>query len=394
METANWAVCALAALDVAVYAFLMILSFVALRSVRRAPRRHVDRAPRITIFKPLAGADDDLVANLESFATLDYPSYELLFGVASIDDPAYETARAFVRRHPELGARVILTDANAARNPKVAQLVSLAERATGELFVISDSNVRVPQNYLWSLVAEIARPGVGLVTSAFAGTGEASLGAALENLQLATVVAPATILANAFTKRPLTIGKSMAMWRRDLAQIGGFRAFANVLAEDHVLGDEFLRAGFSIRTSLALVENRNVDCSTRRTLERHARWSKIRRSLSLGFFFEPLSCPLVLTSLLLAFAPSRWLVMLVATSALLQTVFAMLAVRALRGTWLSPRYLPLEVARSFAIFGCWAWALVSDRVVWRGHPFRILKGSRIVPAQASVWSRAKAMVKA
>ena len=389
VETANWVLSALGALSVAVYAFLMTLSFVALRSYRRAPRRYVDRAPRITIFKPLAGADDDLALNLESFARLDYPSYELLFGVASIDDPAYEIARAFVRCHPEKSARVIVTVAHAARNPKVAQLVSLAEHARGELFVISDSNVRVPENYLWSLVRELARPGVGLVTSAFAGTGETTLGAALENLQLAAVVAPATILANAFTKRPLTIGKSMAMWRRDLDRIGGFSAFADVLAEDHVLGDEFLRAGFSIRTSLALVENRNVGCSTRRTLERHARWSKIRRSLSVGFFFEPLSCPLVVTSLLLACSPSRSLVMLVVVSALVQTAFAMLAMRVLRGTWLSFRYLPLEIARSLAIFGCWVWALMSDRVVWRGHPFRILKGSRIVPAQARTWSREK-----
>jgi hypothetical protein len=43
----------------------------------------VDRAPRVTLFKPLAGRDDDLDANLESFARIDYPSFEILFGVAS-----------------------------------------------------------------------------------------------------------------------------------------------------------------------------------------------------------------------------------------------------------------------------------------------------------------------
>lgn len=387
MEIAPRALSALAALAIAVHALLTTLTLVALRKSRRAPRRSLDRAPRITIFKPLAGTDDELAQNLESFAKLDYPAYEILLGVASLEDDALAVARAFVRTHPELDARVVVTDPHAALNPKVAQLVSLARAARGELFVVSDSNVRVPRDYLWSLAAELSRPGVGLVTSLFAGTGERTLGAALENLQLAAVVAPAVVLSTAFTKRPLTIGKSMAMWKRDLDRIGGFAAFADVLAEDHVLGDRFLEAGFTLRTSLVTLENRNVGCSTRRTLERHARWSKIRRSLSAGFFFEPLSCPLVVASLLFLCSPSRALAAMVVVSAASQTAFAYVLARVLRGTWLPMRYLPLEIVRSFAIFACWAFALVSDRVVWRGHPFRILKGSRIVAAPPGLLAR-------
>ncbi|HZU84601.1 MAG TPA: ceramide glucosyltransferase, partial [Polyangiaceae bacterium] len=71
----------------------------------RRPRKRAPtpaRAPRVTIFKPLAGRDDDLEANLDSFARIDYPSFEVLLGVASLSDPAYAEACRFVGRHPQL----------------------------------------------------------------------------------------------------------------------------------------------------------------------------------------------------------------------------------------------------------------------------------------------------
>ena len=379
---------ALAALDIAFYLAMMTLFFSALRKSRCAPRRPIDRAAAVTIFKPLAGTDDELAANLASFAKLDYPCFEIRFGVASIEDPAYEVARDFIRENPDVHAHIVVTDPRAAQNPKVAQLIALARQARGELFVISDSNVRVPKSYLWSLLAEISRPGVGLVTSAFAGTGETTLGAALENLQLAAVVAPAVVLSTVLTNRPLTIGKSMAMWKRDLDEIGGFSAVGDVLAEDHVLGDRFVAAGYSLRTSFVTVENRNVGCSTKRTLERHARWAKIRRALSpRAFLLEPLASPLLVSSLLFLLAPSRTLFYFVAASAVLQSAAAFASIRFLRGKSLGVRYVPLEVARTYALFACWAWALVSDRVVWRGHPFRILSGSRIRAAAPRFFAR-------
>jgi ceramide glucosyltransferase len=52
--------------------------------------RTPDRCPRVTVFKPVAGIDDDLRANLESFARIDYPSFELLIGVADPDDDGRE----------------------------------------------------------------------------------------------------------------------------------------------------------------------------------------------------------------------------------------------------------------------------------------------------------------
>ncbi len=374
---------ALTATSLALYAAMMALFARGMWARRRGGRASMDRAPRVTLFKPLAGRDDDLEANLESFARIDYPSFEILLGVASPGDPAFLVARRFVARHPKLDARVVLTDPEAAINPKVAQLVGLERAATGEVYVISDSNVRVRPGYLWSLVAELTDPAVGMVTSLFAGTGERTLGAALENLQLCCHAAPGLLAMIAVSKRPLTVGKSMAIRRRDLAQLGGFLPVGDVLAEDYALGRRFLDAGFATRTSLEPVENRNVGCTVARTLERHTRWSKMRRALyPAGFAFEPLMTPVVVASAGLAFAPGDVTAAVFAATCVVQTVAALTAVRVLRGSWLSWRYIPLELVRSYIGLLCWMRACVSRRIEWRGHAFTMMRGTRIVPVES------------
>jgi ceramide glucosyltransferase len=353
------------------------------------------RAPRITVMKPLAGADDDLAANLDSFAAIDYPSFEVLLGVASPADPAAAVAIAFLERHPKLDARLVLTDPDVAVNPKVAQLILLDRHSTGEIVVISDSNVRVPPGYLWSLGREMDDPAVGLVTSVFVGTGERSVGAALENLQLGSYTAPGIVAGATLLRRPFTVGKSMAMRRRDLVRLGALHAVGGVLAEDHVLGRIFADAGYKLRTSLDLIENRNVDCTVRRTLERHSRWAKMRRTIApLPFALEPIVSPLAVATLIAATMPSRLALMCVLVASILQTSVAFVSVRILRGRSLAWYYAPLEVVRTYAVLACWAWAWLSRRITWRGHAFLLTRDSAIVPAPPRSWSRLVDLVRA
>jgi len=363
---------------------------------RRGPRGAggLDRAPRVTIFKPLAGVDDDLEANLASFAALDYPGFEVLFGVASPSDPAFAAARRFVELHPDVHARVVITDPDAALNPKVAQLVGLEARAVGEVLVVSDSNVRVQKDYLWSLVRHLEDPNVGLVTSLFAGTGEQTLGAALENLQLGAVVAPGVVACDVLSRtlgtRPLTVGKSMAMRKRDLAVFGGFHRVGEVLAEDHVLGRVFREAGMELRTALETIENRNVTGGLRRTFERHTRWAKMRRAISPGaFLFEPALSPLAMATMMAVLVPTRAQIVACLVALGVQTAAGLLAVRALRGRALPWYYAPLEIVRTYVALACWANALASRRVSWRCHAFVLGKDSVLhaAPAPTSIRGR-------
>ncbi|MCL2448592.1 MAG: glycosyltransferase, partial [Polyangiaceae bacterium] len=359
-------------------------------------------APRVSIFKPLAGADDDLDANLESFARLDYPSFEILFGVADRSDPALRVARAFAARHPEVDVTLVVTDPAAALNPKVAQLVGLERRASGDIYVISDSNVRVRPGYLRSMVGELDDPRTGVVTSLFSGGGERSLGAAIENLQICASTAPGCAAMDAISRwserrsrgasggagapvRPFTVGKSMAVRRGDLARLGGFGTVGNVLAEDHVLGARLMDEGFLARLSTEIVENHNVMCSVRTMLERHTRWAKTRHSLfPYAYLFEPLLSPIVVATAGLVLAPGVLSAVLWLVACAMQVAGALIALRLLRGAPVAWYHAPLEIVRSFLAVICWTRACTSRRTTWRGHPFVIQRGSTIQPSPGDV----------
>ncbi|MGZ3475478.1 MAG: glycosyltransferase [Polyangiales bacterium] len=365
----------LLAASVAIH-LLMMGAFVLAMARRRAAE--ISRGPRVSILKPLAGADEDLAENLASFAAVDYPSFEILLGVADANDPAVPVARAFVARTPN--ARLIFTDPHAATNPKVAQLIGLERVATGEVLVISDSNVRVSPSYLFDLVSEL-RDDVGIVSGVVVGSGERSIGAALENLHLASAIAPGVIASRVLSDKPLTVGKSMAMRRRDLWKIGGFAAVGGVLAEDHVLGRRFREAGFGVAIALSPIENRNVACSITRTLERHTRWAKMRRAIvPLAFWFEPLLEPVVIAFAALAIYPTESRAALFFGVVVLRISSAALATSLLRRR-MRVRHLVLEPLRAFAIFTCWLRAAFSRRVEWRGHTFALGVDSKLIPVE-------------
>jgi ceramide glucosyltransferase len=348
--------------------------------------------PRVSILKPLAGIDDELAENLASFAELDYPDYEIILGVASREDPAFDVARRFAQKVPR--ARLIVTNPDDATNPKVAQLLSLERAATGAIVVISDSNVRVTPSYLDPLIAELSQPGVAVASSVIAGTGEQSLGAALENLQLGALIAPGVVASAYLAGRAITVGKSMAMWREPLHRIGGLTRVAHLLSEDHMLGRAFAQAGFKVRVSLTPVANLNVACSLRRTIERHTRWAKLRRSIApVGFVLEPILSPIVIATIACLALPTKLLFLSFLACVVLQTLSAIAMTRVLRGR--APRWYwaPLELVRSYVLFFCWLRACASRRVSWRGHDFELARGSAIIPAEPSVWARVRTMVR-
>lgn len=382
----------LTAVSTALYLTMVMAFVVAMRQPR--PQPNPQHRPRVSILKPLAGIDDELEENLASFAELDYPDYEILLGVASVDDRAYPIARKFVKRAGRHRARLIVTDPDAAMNRKVAQLLGLEQAAGGDVIMVSDSNVRVTREYLQRVVAELGSPGVACVSSVFVGSGERTLGAALENLQLNAFNAPAVVAAFALG-HTITVGKSMLMWREPLRRIGGFSSVADFLADDHLLGRAFARAGYAVHVSLSAVDNRNVGCSVRRMIGRHTRWAQIRRALSpLTFALEPVLSPLVIATLAFAALPAIPLGLALAGALMVQAAGAMVTTCVLRRQGPRWYWLPLEALRSYLLFYCWLRASVGRRVAWRGHVFQLARDTRIVPVEADARAHHHGIVRA
>src|SRR5437764_15354478 len=137
-----------------------LLSMLSLLWVTRRRRNLADHTPPVTIFKPLKGLDEELEENLRSFFHLDYPTYQLLFGVADEDDPAIGVVQKLLAEFPGHDAQLVVGCPAFGLNPKVESLASMERYRKHDVILISDSTVRAKPSYLRETACYLAEPGV------------------------------------------------------------------------------------------------------------------------------------------------------------------------------------------------------------------------------------------
>jgi ceramide glucosyltransferase len=333
----------------------------------RAPER-----PAVSVLKPLCGADAELSTNLESFFSQSYPEYELVFGVEDPNDPAVAVVDELRRRYPKQPCKLVLHEGGDGINPKVRNLLGMLPYAAHDLCLVSDSNVRAPAHYVAEMVDTLLEgKRVGLVTNLFAGSGENTLGAALENVQLNGFCAAGAALPTSLGDA-LVVGKSMLFSRSTFERLGGFERVANVLAEDFVIGKMFQHAGYRVRIAPTVLENVTSRMTVAAFLGRHLRWSMLRwRLRPLAALLEPVTSPLALLPIaVLAFGTAgvTWAICLL----MLRDVGGWIALRGWRRAWLPALLAPL---RELCMLFVWARAPFKRHVVWRGHRVRMGAGT-------------------
>ena len=337
--------------------------------------------PCISILKPVCGLDDELEENLLSFVALEGIRYEVIVSAEEWDDPALEVVRRVLRRHPGAPFRLVV-DGGSRRgvvNRKVERLIAAARVAAGDIFFISDSNVRVEPSDFAKTIAAFANPRVGCVSNLFTGAGAKTLGATIESLHLLGFVAPGAVLA-ATAGVPCVVGKSMAISRRAHDAIGGFARFVRVLAEDQAIGLAVKEAGFDVVLSPVVVRNVVVDRTIRRAVDRQVRWNKIRYSFSHSLYAcELLANPLPL-ALVAALLDSR-LAFVPLLVALARTVQLAILDRATRAGMTAVELAATPLLDLLMLYA-WFVPFFSNEVTWRGYRARIGRGTEMVEMAA------------
>jgi ceramide glucosyltransferase len=345
--------------------------------VTRRRRGLAEHTPPVTIFKPLKGMDEGLEENLRSFFHLDYPIFQMIFGVADANDPAIAVVQKLQREFPDRDTQLVIGCRAFGLNPKVENLAAMDRHRKYDVILVSDSNVRVRPSYLRETTCYLAEPGVGLVSNLFVGTGEVHAGAIMENLHLNGFIAGAVASAS-ICRVTCVVGKSMLMPVQALEAIGGFAAVRNLLAEDQAIGVRVRQAGYSIRLSHHIIENVNSSRSFRWFLNRHSRWYKIRRRMALpAFVAEPMG-NLATVGLVWAFSGESgiaWsgLLFLVGLGMMRDAV----QTRWMRGSFPKLRHLLYSPVKDILLLPIWFDAIVNRRVHWRGHSFFVGRMTRL-----------------
>ncbi|MBK7859580.1 MAG: glycosyltransferase [Archangiaceae bacterium] len=339
--------------------------------------------PPVSILKPMAGYDDDLVENLESHLALDYPGgFEILIGVRDTTDPAYRVAKDFAEKHAARGVRLVLQEGEPGLNPKVNQLITLTRHAKHDLICVTDANVRVPTHYLREHAAVLAVPHVGLSTNAFAGVEEESLGAALENMTHASFAAASISTGEALRANQI-VGKSLVVSKATLEKVGGWGDVIDLLAEDQRIGRRL--AKLHIRTLACPTFVQNVQ--RKRTVEafwdRYARWAMIRFLIVPGYWLEPMLTPSVFAAAVVAWHPVPWTWALFAATLLASAIFTDACARVVRGKGIALKYLVLFPLRDLLLIGAWFRGQTLRTIDWRGNVLKVGRDTRLTRVKAA-----------
>lgn len=333
--------------------------------------------PAATIFKPLCGAEPDTYDCLRSFCDQDYLHYQVVFGVADFNDPVVAVVERLKREFPHRDINLIVDRRQHGSSRKVSNLVNMMPLARHDVFVISDSDVRVARDYLARVVAPLLDPGVGIVTCPYRGIPRSGLWALLGSQFINEWFIPSVRVAALAGSRSFAFGSTIAIDRRVLSRIGGFMAIANQLADDYRLGEKTRRLGLRTVLSDVVVETSVVEDRFAALVQHELRWLRTIRAVrpvGYGLSFVTFGVPTAAFGVLLSGgAPAAFAMLAVTAVTRLMLHFK---IRHRGSTALQLLLLPVRDVLSLAL---WSWSFATRRVHWRNEHYHVNRDGSVLP---------------
>jgi ceramide glucosyltransferase len=331
-------------------------------------------APSVTVVQPLCGVETFSRETLRSIFALDYPNYEIIFCLASGDDPITPLVRNAIAANPGRPARLLVGDDRISANPKLNNVVKGWKAARHDWVIMADSNVLMPVDYIQRLLARWGS-NTGIVCAPPIGSRPESFGAEIECAFLNTYQARWQY-AGESCGYGFAQGKTM-LWRRDILEAGGsIEALGAEIAEDAAATKLIRTQGFNAH----LVDRPFQQPLGRRRLRdvwsRQLRWARLRRA-TFPFFFAPE----ILTTSLLTFIAAAVAAPIFGIDPVLGALLAAAfcygaeAILAFAAGWpLSWRSPVAWLARDVLLPLLWACGWSGRNVVWRGNAMDVDDG--------------------
>src|SRR5579859_2159414 len=342
------------------------------RYSRLPPAAPVSR-PGITVLRPMCGIEPLLEEALVSCFTMDYPDYQIVFGIQDPKDPALAVLERVRARFPERDVAVVVDSTPHGQNRKVANLINMLPSAKHEIVVISDSDIHVPTDYLDSLVGELQKPGTGMVCSLYAGLvpQPETLFPRLGAMQITHAFLPGVLMSRMMGRQDC-LGSTVMITKETLARTGGLNSLSDLLAEDNALGRKVVELGLDIRLSYAVAAATVPENTLHQLWQHETRWTRTIRGLApYALAASTLQYPLFWSLLSVVMPGSENWSLFILLFCWLTRALAAGGIEALlrprmRGLlqpaplWAYPLRDVLSVTEIVATYGI-------DNVVWRGH---------------------------
>lgn len=246
----------------------------------------------VSVLKPLCGVEPRLYENLQTFCIQRHAHFQLVLGVSSSDDPAVAVVRRLQVAYPTHDIVLAIDTRVHGSNPKVSNLINMAERARHDVIVIADSDIAVEADYLDTVAAPLVDPSIGVVTCLYVARGVGGFWARLGALFINEWFAPSVRVAHAIGSRRFGFGATLALRRATLERIGGFEALKNCLADDYWLAEHVRGLGLRTVLSRVVVTTDVIEPNLRALWQRETRWLRTIRSVNpLGFAFLFITFP-------------------------------------------------------------------------------------------------------
>lgn len=334
-------------------------------------------SPPVSILKSLKGIDPHMYAAFASHGTIDYPEYEVLFGVSDLQEPALELVSKLQQEFPQARLRVIHCPEMLGFNGKVSNLAQMVTLASYDHIIVNDSDIVVPRDYLRRVMSPFGDPAVGMVTTLYRGVPGNTLGSKLEALGISTDFAGGVLLARAMEGGiRFGLGATVATTKAVLAKIGGLEQLTDFLGDDYELGARAANAGFKIALPDVVLETTLPDYSFRDFWLHQMRWARNVKDRRPGQYFGLIATfGLAWAILGVVVAPFAWWAWTILALTLLARLIAAIVVG--RGVLKDPHVLPnlwMIPVRDFVALAIWFASFWGNTVVWRGTRFRLQNG--------------------
>ena len=338
------------------------------------------RVAPVTLLKPLKGCDEFTETCLRSWFKQEYPEpVQIIFGVASAQDPVCGIVHRLMEEHPKVDAVLKVFSPLQGTNLKVAKLVEMERMASHRLLVVSDADVCAPTDLLSNVVSQLLVADAGLVHCFYRLEPPGTLAMRCEAVAVNADFWSQALQSSSFRPVDFALGAVMAFRKKDLSSIGGFEALKNCLADDYQIGHRIAGQGRHILFSSVVVECWSGTMGWGAVWRHQVRWARtIRVSQPVPYFMSILS-----NATLWGFAcmgqGSGWAVLLGGFVLGVRSVLAVSLQNRLRRGVVEWAWFWVPWLKDIMQIGIWSMAFMGNTIEWRGERMRLERDGTLHP---------------